>query len=421
MTGAGLRVAVVDGYSSGRHLARHLADSGVRCVHVRSRSWLPDYLEHSFDPGDYELDLGYQPEPAALLATLGRLGIRQVVPGTETGVLLADLIAAELGLPGNDRATGAARRSKFAMARLLAERGLAAPRSALIADAGAAVAWYRASGLDSVVLKPVDSAASDRVFFCDSESLVTAAAVEILGASNVFGDANRAAVIQEALVGPELYVNTVSIEGRHHVVETWQYRKARTADGMPVFDFEEPADLSAPATRRVHSYVNRALTALGIRTGAAHSEVVLTDRGPVLIDPGARLGGGVLPWVAEKVIGYSHASVYAASIADPAGVTARAADFPRPWPQPIRYVSLINRHPGVAADLGWVRRLEDLPTCLAVSTGISPGSRLPETSTLLSSPGFLYLSGDSQQAVEADYHRIRRWEHAGLYTTGSAG
>jgi hypothetical protein len=341
-----------------------------------------------------------------------------VVPGTETGVLLADTIAAELGLPGNDLATAAARCSKFAMARLLAERGLDAPRSALITDAEQAMAWYRASGLGSVVLKPVDSAASDRVFFCDSEPLVSAAAVEILGASNVFGDRNRVAVIQEALIGPELYVNTVSIDGTHHVVETWQYRKARTADGMPVFDFEEPADLSAPATGLVHSYVSRALTALGIRTGAAHSEVVLTDRGPVLIDPGARLGGGVLPWVAEKIIGYSHASVYAASITDPDGVTARAADFPRPWPQPIRYVSLVNRHPGIAAELDWVRRLEELPTCLAVSTGLIPGSRLPETSTLLSSPGFAYLSGDSQQAVEADYHRIRQWEHAGLYTNG---
>ncbi len=417
MTGVGqqgvVRVAVVDGYSSGRHLARHLANSGVRCIHVRSRSWLPDYLEHSFDPGDYELDLGYQPEPAAVLATLDRLGIRQVVPGTETGVLLADTIAAELGLPGNDRATGAARRSKFAMAQLLAERGLDAPRSALIMDADQAVAWYRVSGLGSVVLKPVDSAASDRVFFCDSEALVNAAAAEILGASNVFGDTNRAAVIQEALVGPEFYVNTVSIDGTHHVIETWQYRKARTPDGMPVFDFEEPADLSAPATQLVHSYVSRALTALGIRTGAAHSEVVLTDRGPVLIDPGA-----VLPWVAEKIIGYSHASIYAASIADPDGVTARTVEFPRPWPQPTRYVSLINRHPGIAGKLDWVRRLEELPTCLAVSTGLIPGSQLPETSTLLSSPGFAYLSGDSQQAVEADYNLIRQWEHASLYTAG---
>lgn len=413
-----LRVAVIDGYSSGRHLAKQLANSGVACVHVRSKSWLPEYLEHSFDPADYEFDLGYQPDLAAVVARLGGLGIRQVVPGTETGVLLADAIAAELGLPGNDLATGPARRSKFAMAQLLAESGLNAPRSALVGDAGEAVAWFRASGLASVVLKPVDSAASDRVFFCDTEAQVRAAASEILSSDNVFGDTNRAAVIQEALAGPELYVNTVSIDGVHHIVETWQYRKGRTADGMPMFDFEEPADLGAPATQAVHAYVGRALTALGIRTGAAHSEVVLTERGPVLIDPGARLGGGVLPWVAEKIIGYSHASVYADSVADPAAVSARAAEFPRPWPQPIRYVSLINRHPGVAAELDWVNRLEDLPSCIAVSTGLSPGTALAQTSTLLSSPGFVYLSADSQQAVEADYHRIRRWEDAGLYTAG---
>jgi biotin carboxylase len=412
-----VRVAVVDGYSAGRHLVQRLVQRGVRLVHVRSRPRLAEYYERTFEPANYELDLGYQPDLAALAGRLRELGVVRVVAGTESGVILADALAHETGTPGNDASTALARRSKSAMAVALSAAGLDAPRGALVRSVAEARAWYDGSGLPDVVLKPVDSAGSDRVFFCGNGHEVGAAATEILQSDNLFGDANRTAVIQEALTGPEYYVNTVSVDGRHHIAETWRYRKQRTPGGMPVFDFEEPAELSAPSTADVHEYVATALDALGVRNGAAHSEVVLTARGPVLIDPGARLGGGVLPWVAEKLIGYSHAGLFAASIADPAELAATAACYPQPWPQPIRYVSLINRHPGTAAELDWREALSGLSSCIALSTAVSPGDWLPVTSTLLTSPGFVYLSADSQQAIEADYAQLRQWEQAGLYTT----
>lgn len=416
---APMRVAVVDGYSAGRHLVRQLVDRGVRCVHIRSRPRLAEYYERTFEPTDYELDLGYRTDLATLAAELRGLGVARVVAGTESGVLLAETLALLTDTPANDAGTAQARRSKAAMAAALSAAGLDAPRGAVVRSVDESLAWYATSELATVVLKPVDSAGSDRVFFCGSSGEVRVAAAEILLSSNLFGDSNRTAVIQEALVGPEFYVNTVSVDGHHHIIETWQYRKQRSAEGIPVFDFEEPAELTDGATLVVHDYVQRALNALGIRNGAAHSEVVLTARGPVLIDPGARLGGGVLPWVAEKLIGHSHASVLADSIADPAQLTPQASDYPRPWPQPIRYVSLINRHAGTATELDWQAAITALASCIALSTAITPGTWLPETSALLTSPGFAYLSAASQQEVEADYAEIRKWERTGLYTTGT--
>lgn len=417
---APVRVAVVDGYSAGRHLVQELVNRGVRCIHVRSRPRLADYYERTFQPELYEYDLGHDPDLARVAAHLTRLGVRRVVAGTESGVLTADRLAAATATPGNDQATAAARRDKFRMAHVLRNAGLDAPRGALVGSVAEALDWHAASELAAVVVKPVDSAASDSVYFCATAAEVRAAVTAVLSANNLFGDANRQAVIQEALVGPELYVNTVSIDGRHHVVETWRYVKRRTSNGMPVFDFEEPVDLGAPSTAAAHDYVARALTALGVRNAAAHSELVLTDRGPVLIDPGARLGGGVLPSVAEKVLGCSHAGLFATSIADPSEFARLAGGLPREWPQPIRYVSLINQRAGIASELDWVGLLEGLPSFVALATAVTPGIRLPETSTLLTSPGFLYLSAESQEAVEADYARIRRWEAAGLYTGGGS-
>ncbi|MBO1416847.1 ATP-grasp domain-containing protein [Streptomyces sp. FH025] len=407
-------VAVVDGYSSGAHLVRELLDRGAACLHVRSSPTVNPYYQATFNPSHYVDDLGHDPDPAAVAARLTARGIQHVVAGTESGVALADHLAHLTGRPGNVLELAPARRNKFRMAEALADAGLDAPRSTLATDPDEAAQWFTGSGSDAVVVKPVDSAASDHVRICRNAVEVSRAAADVLESANLFGTPNRTVLLQEFLEGPEYYVNTVSVDGRHLVVETWRYTKSRTPDGAPVFDFEEPADPESPQVQGLHRYLSEALTALGIRNGAAHSEVVLTSRGPVLIDPGARLGGGVLPWVSAKLAGHSHAGLLAAGIVNPPELSAAA--LPLRWERPIRYVSLINHFPGTVADLGWRDRLADLPTAVAVAALPSPGTHLPRTHDLLTSPGFLYLSGTTHEEVEADYRTIRGWERSPLYT-----
>ena len=271
------------------------------------------------------------------------------------------------------------------------------------------------------MVKPPDSAGSDRVRFCRTSADVLTACDSVLTSENVFGTRNCAAVIQEALTGPEFYVNTVSIGGRHLIAETWRYTKTRTADGAPIFDYEEPADLGGREVTAVHMYVRRALDALGVCHGAAHCEVILSARGPVLIDPGVRLGGGVLPSIAERFLGYSHASLLAESIVRPLDALTQADHLPKPWPAPIRYVSLINRQPGIVVPTQlWTKVLSSLRSAVAVMAVAAEGSFLPQTSDLLSSPGYVYLSAADSQDVEADYRRIRAWERTSPYTRSTA-
>lgn len=409
-----LRVAVVDGYSSGRFLVEELLARGTECVHVASDPEPNSYYRRSFQPADYHLDLGYHAEPAKVARRLAELGVAYVVAGTESGVALTDTLGELLALPHNEPASSLARRNKYAMASLLAEAGVDAPRSALVGSAHEAREWFAASGLPVVVVKPVASAATDHVRVCQSAVEVARACGLILGSANVFGKPNHQALIQEYLSGPEYYVNTVSVDGTHVIAETWQYTKTRTPQGAPIFDYEEPADLAAPETQAVHDYLRRALTALGVRTAAAHSEIVLTARGPVLIDPGARLGGGIQPWVAAKYLGYSHAGLLAESIVNPAAVAGRHELLPARWDSPIRYVSLINLRAGQARSLDWVRQLKTLPTLIELTSGVLLGDPLPPTVDLLSSPGYVYLVGAPEQ-IKADHRTIRAWEQEDLY------
>lgn len=431
-------VAVVDGFSSGRHVVRELRKLGAECAHVRSSPRLSDYYEATFQPQDYAYDLGYDPDPAAAAGRLRSLGAEYVVPGTESGVELADVLAGLTGLPGNAPGLSGARRSKFLMSEALAQAGLDHPRSILVKSPEEAAAWFAdaapptgaglgtAAGSQTVVVKPVDSAGSDRVRICRTAARAAEAAAEILSANNLFGHANETAVVQEFLEGPEFYVNTVTVDGRHHVVETWQYTKSRSPEGAPLFDFEEPVDPSRPEAKLLRAYVCSALTALGVRTGAAHSEVVLTARGPVMIDPGARLGGGVLPQVSADLTGHSHASLLALSIVAPA--TFERVPLPLSWDDPVRYVSLINHGPGHSRTTQWSERIAGLPTAAAVAALPPDGAFLPRTTDLLTSPGFVYLTAEPEESgadgagrrsaaqIERDYAAIRAWEREALYT-----
>ncbi|MBW8806837.1 MAG: ATP-grasp domain-containing protein [Catenulisporales bacterium] len=421
-----MRIAVVDGFGSGRWLARELSDRGAQCIHVKSRPTLDASLEATFRPEDYALDLGYDHDAGRLATRLANLGAGWILAGHQSGVRTADTLTELAGLPGNAPEPADARRDKQAMALRLYEAGLDAPEGTTVTSAEEAVAWFTAvsgdagtgTGTVSVVVKPVDGGGADRVRFCTSAAQVHAAVTAILGSALMFGiAADQAALVQEALVGPEYAVDTVSVDGVHLIAETWCSTKRRTPLGAPLFDFEEPADVHSAEVEAVHGYVLRGLDALGVRHGAAHSEVVLTARGPVLIDLGTRLGGAVLPWVADKFLGYSHAGLLAESIVRPQDTLQRAGQLPEPWPEPFRHVWLLNHRAGtVRPSARWAAALEALPTAIAVTATAEAGTEVPVTQDMATSPGFVYLNASDPALIERDYRTIREWEQQGPYT-----
>ncbi|NUP48922.1 MAG: hypothetical protein HOW97_16690, partial [Catenulispora sp.] len=270
--------------------------------------------------------------------------------------------------------------------------------------------------------RPAEDAWPTPTWFCANAAQVRAAVATVLGAgprddAGVFGGAHRTALVQERLPGPEFSVDTVSVDGVHLIAETWRHTLRTTPAGISLADYDEPADPRSPEIAGLHDYVLRALDALGIRHGAAHSRAVLTPRGPVLVDPGPGLAEGVLPWVAEKFLGHSHAGLLAESITRPREALRYAGRPPEPWPEPIRRVALINRRPGtVRPSAHWAGVLEALPTAVAVAAAAGSGMDLPATRDPATSPGAVYLSASDPARIERDYLTIREWEQQGPYT-----
>ncbi|MDI5964538.1 hypothetical protein [Streptantibioticus silvisoli] len=410
-----MKIALVDGHSTGRALVEAVRRRGIPCVHISSSPRMSEYFTRGFDPAWYDACLDATAGPAALAARLASLGVTRVVAGTESGVVLTDTLTHLMALPGNRYETVGARRDKAAMGRAVAAAGLATPLTAEFADADRAATWFAAGGLAEAVVKPPSSAGSDNVRFCRTADEVREACARVLGSRNLYGEPNRAALVQERLHGVEYYANSVSHDGVHRIAELWRYTKRSGAGGHPVYDYEQPVAPDAAQAASVRAFVPAVLDALGVACGAAHTEVMATARGPVLIESGARLGGGTLPWVIEKYCGTSQTSLLADTLVEPDALR-RFDDTAAVRPGELRNVALINSEAGTVRSLDWADRLQRLPTLVALSHGVRPGQRLPVTTDLLSSPGYVYLAAQDPHEVERDYDALRFMESRSLYT-----
>jgi biotin carboxylase len=411
-----MKVAIVDGYSTGRLLVQILHAQGARCIHVRSLADMPAYFTNGFRAADYEVDLGYVPDRAQLVSELRALGIQRVVAGTESGVILADTLSVALGTPGNTDDAIAARRDKELMTALVSAAGLATPRSSAHDDADAATNWFTASGLPDAVVKPLHSAGTDHVSFCTTADAVRRAADGVLASRNLYQERNRRVLVQQRVHGTEYYANTVSHEGTHRIAELWRYVKQDANSATPVYDYEEPVDMRSALADVLRDFVFAALDALGIRTSAAHTEVMLTTDGPVFIETGARLGGATLPHLVRKFSGVSQTTMFADAIMDP----DRLIDFDDRqirWGAAVRSVAMVNPVAGTVRSLDWLHRMESLPTAVAAVSSLSVGDAIGPTTDLISSPGFVYLAAEDPDEVERDYWSLRRLERERCYTS----
>lgn len=411
-----MNIAIVDGYSTGAALARRLHGLGVQCTHVQSQVHGNSYLRRSFDPAHYADDLGFIPDPGHLQDLLERRGVSRVVAGSESGVTQAETLSLSLGLPTNTAEHREARRDKDLMAQAVRAAGLATPHGTVAASPDAAAAWFTRSGLQEAVVKPLNSAGTDGVSFCRTAEHVRTATAAVLGGLTIFGHPNTAVLLQERIIGTEYYINTVSHRGHHRVAEIWRYTKQLGSGGSPIYDYEEPVPADTDEARLLRAFTFAVLDALGIRESAAHTEVMLTRHGPVLIETGARLGGATDSDVVARYCGVSQTMLAATALTAPEEFLA-FDERGITWSGAIRNVEFVNHHRG-PADAAAIMQIAGLPSAVALFPAVDPGHILQPTTDLLSSPGYAYLAANSPKDIERDYALLRTWERAGLHTGG---
>lgn len=406
---------IVDAYSTGADLPWRLKQHNYNVVHVANDIEAPELLS-SLDERyiDQTISLSNFTSTEQFFDSLNLIPPSIVLPGTETGIELADSISDQFSLVGNAKASSLKRRNKTLMQAALKDNNLNHIKSVLAHQEHDAEHIISSVIALPCVVKPEMSAGADDVYFCDTLDEVKEVINKIIGATNQIGGFNTAALIQEMLVGVQYFVNGVSVHGKHYISEVWQDLRLQTEDGRIVSDREILLDGNGEIQNEICDYVKKVLSTLGIENGASHTELMLTKRGPVLIETAARMQGTILPSAVELALGYSQPSIVTESVINPENFET---EFIQPYSRKkhLNVVTLISKYEGLIIKSHLDEFLESLESFVGVIHTPKNGDYLNKTVDLFTNPGTIYLCSDNEEQLERDYEQIRSWEAKGCF------
>lgn len=401
---------IVDPYSSGALFAPAFAAAGVPVVAVVSSPAPPAVYAASYRPEHFETILTATGGLEPLVERLRALRPRCVLPGCESGVELADVLAPRV-VPdvANDPEKASARRHKGEMAAAVARAGLPIIRQLCTSDADEVEAWLCRSNLAGrdLVIKPPKSASTDGVTRVPRGEGFREVFHSMLGRPNRLGIVNDRLVVQEYVTGTEYVVDTFTYEGKHTVTDVCRYHKVDNGPYMAVYERMEWLSPKAPGIERLIGYTRGVLDAVGIRFGAAHVELMLTREGPRLIEIGARPHGGGQPRFCRVATGDSQVDrtvryfARLGHVREGFGLRSH-----------VLVVFLIVRTPGIVQNAEVFADMEALPSHHFSVIRFQNGDRLQPTRDLFGSLdlGFVVLAHADRSQVQADYHKIRDME-----------
>ena len=97
-------------------------------------------------------------------------------------------------------------------------------------------------------------------------------------------------IVEEYMRGPEVSVEIIIVDGEPYVLQVTD----KLTTGAPHFvemGHSQPSRLGEENLTKIRDLAKRAVRAVGIKSGPAHVEIILTKDGPKMVELGARMGG----------------------------------------------------------------------------------------------------------------------------------
>lgn len=340
------------------------------------------------------IDLQSRAEVLAAAKDLARRNhVIGVVTWDEMLVTLAADIGVELDVPTMPVSAARACRDKASQREHFAEKNVPSARFGLVGTLDEALAAAADIGYP-VVVKPRGRAASIAVQLAYSEDELRVA-VDFARSVESSSIDDGLVLIEEFLRGIEISVDSWVLGGR---VEPYITALKRT--DYPPF-FEEVAHvvgdvLDERTATEVRDVVIRAHQALGIDRTVTHTELMLTGDGPKIIEVNGRLGGELIPHLAELCAPGLSVGAILAAVAT--GVEPEAV------PLPSRLLGIRFLYPKAAMvfdDLDVPAGLADEPWVHEIRRVTEPGLalRLPPEQ-FLGRAGYVIVTGDTVAEVD---------------------
>ncbi|GHJ42334.1 biotin carboxylase [Streptomyces sp. TS71-3] len=406
-------VVIVDPFSPFNRVAQQFRKAGYDCVRVETIAGIPEAYRASFSLDDYVDNITHTGDFAGTLEAVAGYRPAAVLPGGERGVEFADRLAEALGLPNNGTDLSAARRDKFTMVETLKEAGVRGARQILVTDEDELRAWHERLGR-RVVAKPIRSAGGDGIRFCGTPHQSVAAYRSLSAADSFFEFRNEGVVAQEYLYGGEYVVNTVSRDGRHHLTDIWKTTRLTANGVLDLCDSIRLLPRRSPEGGPLGDYAEEVLGALGIRHGLGHLEVKLTPEGPCLVEMGARIPGGDIPYYARLGLGESQIDWVVDAYVAPQRFHERCETDYRIQKHFVS-VAMISPLKGTLRSYPHLDAVRGLESVLDVRTLVEPGGQVLPTVDDFTYPMIVNLCHEIEETVLRDYTTLRFLDGEGFY------
>ncbi|WAW14158.1 ATP-grasp domain-containing protein [Peptostreptococcus equinus] len=196
-------------------------------------------------------------------------------------------VTKELNLIGIDENTALKATNKYEMRNALKKHGVPIPIFYKVSTEQEYIDVVKNMTLPFIV-KPVDSSGSRGIFKISSFENIDELkyAYEYSKKYSHVGDV----MVEEYMEGFEVSVETLSVDGVCNVIQITD----KLTTGAPHFveiGHSQPTKLSKKIAQDIANVAIKANKAIGIKNGPSHTEIIVTEDGPKIVELGARLGG----------------------------------------------------------------------------------------------------------------------------------
>ena len=196
-------------------------------------------------------------------------------------------VAEELGVVGIDSQTALKATNKAEMRAALRAGKVPIPKFFKVTNEKEYVDAVKQFNVPFIV-KPADSSGSRGIYEVQdiTDQRIVKEAYEYCQPFSRVGDV----VVEEYMRGPEVSVETLSVDGVCHVIQITD----KLTTGAPHYvemGHSQPTMLNKETKEKIIDVAKAANKAIGIKNGPSHTEIIVTNEGPKIVELGARLGG----------------------------------------------------------------------------------------------------------------------------------
>jgi biotin carboxylase len=238
------------------------------------------------------------------------------------------------------------------------------------------------------IIKPVDSFSSRGVYKVDSLD-----EVEKYIDETIWFSTTGEFIFEEYMAGPEVSVESITFNGETNIIQVTDKTITKYPNTVEI-GHVQPSGLEQMKQDKIGLVVKNAIKALGLDNCATHTEVILTEEGPKVVELGARLGGDfITSHLVPQSIGVNieEATIDVALGYKPILFKTKNEGAA------IRYLQLPE---GQVLDVGNWHQVREMEGVILADISIKKGNIIPKITDSAKRPGFVITCGaDRQEAL----------------------